>query len=432
MKVYFFLILYVFSSFFSIVVSKELEIDKIAAVVNDQIILNSDVNQVLFSFKEEDQEVKIPLKINFLRDKIIEKLIIETLILEEAKKFSIIVTDNQVNNVLKKFALKQNITLEELKKSIAMNNINTSFSYDDYIENIKKSLKIKTMQNYVLNNRINISEKEVDLFLNKLENDKNEVKKIDLNCIFLPFIKEKNKILIKNTKILVDRFMKKIKKNSSFDYYYEYFKKNNSIFSSQKIRFQSLKYLKKIFLKKLKITEKNQILGPILGLKGFYILKVNKIEKNSKEKFINEYHIQHCLIRPSVILDDKQARKDIFYIYNNIKNKKYSFNYAVKKLSHDVYSSNKEGDLGWISSDFFNNDFKKFLINLKKNEISKPIKSNYGWHIIKLLDIRQIDINDKIDKNTVYRILLEKKIKKERYNWIKELKKLSYIKIFKN
>nr|WP_301182277.1 peptidylprolyl isomerase [Buchnera aphidicola] len=430
MKVYFFLILYVFSSFFSIISSKELEIDKIVAIVNNQIILNSDVNQVLFSFKKEDQKVQIPLKINFLRDKIIEKLIIETLILEEAKKFDIVVTDDQVNNILIKYALKQNITVEQLKKNIVMNNINTSFDYNNYVKNIKKSLKIKIMQNYALNNRIHISEREVDLFLNKLINDKNELKKIDLNCIFLPFIKEKNKILIKNTKRLADHFMKKIKNDSSFNYYYEYFKKNNNIFLSKKIQLQSLKNLKKIFLNKLEIVKKNQILGPILGLKGFYILKVNKIKKNSKENFITEFHIQHCLIRPSVILNNKQAKKDIFYIYNNIKNKKYSFDYAVKKLSHDVYSSNKEGDLGWISTDLFNDGFNKFLRNLKKNEISTPIKSNFGWHIIKLLDVRQVDKNDKIDKDLAYRILLEKKIKKERSNWIRELKKSSYIKIF--
>jgi peptidyl-prolyl cis-trans isomerase SurA len=185
-------------------------------------------------------------------------------------------------------------------------------------------------------------------------------------------------------------------------------------------------------LNKLKIIKKNQILGPILGLKGFYILKINKIENENKENLTTEFHIQHCLIRPSVILDDKQAKNSIYYIYNNIKNKKYSFDYAVQKLSHDVYSSHKKGDLGWISTDFFSNDFRNFLTDLRKNEISKPIKSNFGWHIIKLLDIRQVDKSNRIDKNLVYRFLLEKKIKKERYNWIRQLKKSSYIKIFKN
>ncbi|WP_256359014.1 peptidylprolyl isomerase [Buchnera aphidicola] len=432
MKVYFFLILYVFLSFFSITYSKELEIDKIIAIVNNQIILNSDVNQVLFSLKEEDQRVKIPLKINFLRNKIIKKLITETLILEEAKKFNIVVTDDQVNNVLSKYALKKNITIEELKRNILMNNTNTSFSYNDYFNKIKNSLKVKIIQDYVLHNRVHISEKEVDLFLNKLINTQNELKKIDINCIFLPFIKEKNKIFIKNTKILADHFAKKIKKDASFNYYYEYFKKNNNIFLSKEIRSKSLKYLKKIFLNKLKIIKKNQILGPILGLKGFYILKINKIENENKENLTTEFHIQHCLIRPSVILDDKQAKNSIYYIYNNIKNKKYSFDYAVQKLSHDVYSSHKKGDLGWISTDFFSNDFRNFLTDLRKNEISKPIKSNFGWHIIKLLDIRQVDKSNRIDKNLVYRFLLEKKIKKERYNWIRQLKKSSYIKIFKN
>lgn len=431
MKVYFFLILCFFSSFFSFAFSKELEIDKIVAIVNNQIILNSDVNQVLFSFKKQDEIIKIPLKINFLKDKIIEKLIIDTLILQEAEKFNIIVTDNQVNNIFKRYALKKNITVEQLKRNIIKNNnFTNSFSYNEYIKNIKKSLKVKLMQNYALINRIHISEQEVDLFLNKIINNQNKLKKIDLDCIFLPFVQKRITNSIKSAENLSKNFLRKIKNNFSFDYYYEYFKKNNSIFSSKKIIFKSLKDLKKTFYDTINIVKEGQIFGPLLGPKGFYILKVNKIENNIKEELITEFRIQHCLIRPSIILNNQQAKKQIFYIYNNIKNKTYNFDYAVKNFSHDVYSSNKKGDLGWISTDFFNSDFNKFLFNLKKNDISKPIKSNFGWHIIKLLDTRQVDKHNRIDRNLAYRFLIEKKMKKERHKWIKELKKSSYIKIF--
>ncbi|CAL4319975.1 peptidylprolyl isomerase [Buchnera aphidicola] len=429
MKVYFFLILCFFSNIFSFAYGKECEIDKIVAIVNHQIILNSDVNQVLFSLKKEDQEIKIPFKINLIRDKIIEKLIIDTLILEEARKFNVTVSDDQVNTILKRYALKQNITFNQLKNNIIMSNINDWFSYNDYIQNIKKSLKIKIIQDYVLNRRINISEKEVYFFLNKKNIDKNKFKKIDLNYILLPFLKEKNKILMSNTKNLADQFMQKIKSNSSFDYYHEYFKKNDKIFLSKKIRLNSLTNLKKILLNEVNIIKKGQILGPILGKDGFYIFKVDNIVENTKNNLINEFHIQHCLIRPSVILTNKKAKEDIFYIYKNIKNRTYSFDYAVENLSHDVYSSHKKGDLGWISSNFFNSDVNKILKNLKINDITHPIQSRFGWHIIKLLEIRERNKQDTLDRDSAYQILLKDKIKIEKDKWIEELKNSSYIKI---
>ncbi|MBZ2279856.1 peptidyl-prolyl cis-trans isomerase, partial [Buchnera aphidicola] len=82
------------------------------------------------------------------------------------------------------------------------------------------------------------------------------------------------------------------------------------------------------------------------------------------------------------------AKNKIFDIYNNIKNNVYSFDYAVKNFSNDSYSHNKKGDLGWISLETLDKNFQNLLINLKNNQVSCPIKSDAGWHIIKLLNNR--------------------------------------------
>ena len=175
------------------------------------------------------------------------------------------------------------------------------------------------LQDYILNKNVHVSEKEIYYLLNKAIKKQNELKKIDLKCIILPYSNRESEKSIKNKKILIDNFSKIINDNSNFDYFYESFKKNKNIFLVEKILSKDLKNLRKIFFSKLDIFKKNQILGPVLGKKGFYIVKVNNIKNNSTKKIITEFHIQHCLIRPSIILNDKQAKKDIFKIYNNIK-----------------------------------------------------------------------------------------------------------------
>ncbi|WP_193201182.1 peptidylprolyl isomerase [Buchnera aphidicola] len=427
MRLYFVLILSVFFSLFSSCFAKNIEIDRIAAVVNNQAILNSDINQILFYLKQDKNIITVPLKINFLRDKILEKLILDTLILEEANKFNIEVSDAQIDIVLRNIALKKHITLNELKNDIILNNTNDFFNYEDYIKNIKNSLRIKILQDHILNNNVHISEKEIYHLLNKEIKKQNELKKIDLKCIILPFSTRESDKTIKNKKILIDNIAKIINVNSNFDYFYKNFKENRNLFIVENISLKHLKNVRKLFSSRLNIFKKNQILGPILEKKGFYIIKVNDIKNNSIKKIITEFHIQHCLIRPSIILNDKQAKKDIFEIYNSIKTKNYSFEDAVKNFSHDVYSSHKQGDLGWISNKSFDGVFKNILKNLHCDEISKPIRSKFGWHIIKLLEKRQIDEKWKIEKEKIYQILLEREIKKEKNNWIEKLKKSSYI-----
>ncbi|QCI18130.1 peptidylprolyl isomerase [Buchnera aphidicola (Aphis nasturtii)] len=430
MRVYVVVILYVLSSVFSNCCAKIFEIDKILAVVNNQVILDSDIDQVLFYLKQENNTITVPLKINFLRDKILEKLIVDSLILEEANKLNITVSDMQLDTIFSNIAFKKHITLNELKNNIILNNTNDFFNYEDYIQNVKKSLKIKMLQDYLFNSNIDISEREIYHLLNEKITKQNDLKKINLKLIILPLSKRENDKAIKNKKILINHLFKMINNNSNFDYFYEFFKKNKNCFLSENISLKHLKNLKKIFFSKLDIFKKNQILGPVLGRKGLYIIKVNNIENNSIKKITTEFHIQHCLIRPSIILNDIQAKKDIFEIYNNIKMKNYSFEYAVKNFSHDFYSSHKQGDLGWISNKSFDGVFKNILKNLNNNEISQPIRSKFGWHIIKLLEKRQIDKKWKIEKEKVYQILLQRKIQQEKNNWIKKLKKLSYINIF--
>ncbi|CAL4326203.1 Chaperone SurA [Buchnera aphidicola (Brachycaudus tragopogonis)] len=426
MKIWIFIILYIFSSI-SYVSSKELEIDNISAVINDEIILNSDINKILILFKKEGVDSRIPLKINFLREKVIQKLILDELILQEANRMNVIVTEEQINDMIKQIALKKNITIDELKNNILFH---SNFTYKNYINNIEKILKIRMVQDYELNKRINISEKEINVVFNKLVDDNKKLKKINLSYILLPILKENSDILINNKKKIAESIIKKLTKGYNFEKMYQECKKNNSLFLVKKMFWMNLQDIKNVFSDFVEISEKGQILGPFLSDKGFYIFKVNDIH-NNKENIITEFYIQHCLIKPSIIKTDLESKNNILEIYKNIKSGVYSFDYAVKNLSQDVYSSNKNGDIGWISKEFFNDDFNKVLMCLKKNEISKPIKSNSGWHIVKLLDKRQIDTFYRVKKKEAYNILFLQKTALEKQQWIKDLKNVSYIKIIR-
>lgn len=431
MKVWFFIILYVFLSVFY-VSAKELKIDNISVIVNNEIILNSDINQALSLIKQERQDIQVvPLRANFLRDKVIKKLILETLMLEEAKKKNLIVTKEQVNNIIKNIAFKRNITVDQLKNSVLFNNINSVFTFDDYTNNIKKLLTIKMIQDYEFQKRVHISDQEINFVFRKIINRKNDIKKIKFSYIFLPFLKEKNKSVIYKTKVLAENIVNTLQKGYDFENLYRKCKENTSIFSVKNMPWMRFIDAQKMFLNTLNIFKKGQILGPFLEDKGFYILKIHDIE-NNKKNIITEFHIEHCLIKPSVILTNLEAKKNIFNIYKNIKNKIYNFHYAVKHFSHDFYSYRKNGDLGWISSEVFPINFNEELFRLNKNEISKPIKSNFGWHIIRLLEKRKIDKYYKIEKDKAYNILLNRKIILARKNWINSLKKMAYIKIIRS
>ncbi|QCI15831.1 peptidylprolyl isomerase [Buchnera aphidicola] len=428
MKLFIFIIFYIFSSIFYVFAdTKEKKIDNIVAIVNDQIILNSDVDQALSLFKNQGKKLTVPWKLDFFKDKIIEKLIIDSLILQEANKKQIRITKEQVNNVIKNIALEHNMTLRNFKNYILFNDPHHYISYKDYFKNIEKLLKIKIIQDYELRKRIKISEKEINVLFKKLIQDEKKFEKINLSYIL---IKKHSNDIMHDKKILSKNIINKINQGYDFDKIYIECKKNKNVFSAKKMFWMYFKDFQNNFSETLKVFKKGQILGPILGKKGFYIFKINDIKNN--KNIITEFYIQHLLIKPSITLTNSESKKYIFNIYKNIKKEVYTFDYAVKNFSHDIYSSQKKGDLEWISTELFNAEFNKELSYLNKYEISKPIKSNFGWHIVRLLRKRIVDKIYNLKKQEAYNILLEKKMITEKYNWIKDLKNSSYIKILRS
>lgn len=426
MKLRIFLILFIFLYTFS-ALGKECEIDNIAAIVNNEVILNSDVKKILSILKKEKKDIKSSLKSDFMYNQILEKLIINQLILEESIKKHVIVTEDQVNNILKNIAIKQNMTIDQFKNKIFSNNF---YEYLNYIQNIRKLLRIKITQDNEVRKRVHISENEFNRLFQKIVKNNNLSRKINLSCILLPTTSQHNKINIISQKFLSDIIVKKLNQGYDFKELYQGNKKGNNIFLIKNMSWINVSDIQKIFPNMFNLFKKGQIISIFVEKKGFYIFQIHDI-KNNEENIIKEFHIQHLLIKPSIILSETAAKKKISYIYENITKGIYSFDYAVKNLSHDFYSSNKKGDLGWVSNKFFNNNFMNVLNNLNKNHISKPIRSSFGWHIVKLLDTRETDEFYQNKSSQVYRFLLNKKMISERYKWIQDLKKMSFIKIIK-
>ncbi|QCI21457.1 peptidylprolyl isomerase [Buchnera aphidicola (Hyadaphis tataricae)] len=420
-KSWIFIIICYFSSIFD-VFAQDLKIDDIKAIINDEIILNSDVDNVFMMMKKNNQTFMIPFRTNVLKEKILDNLIVETLILQQANRMNIVITKKQIDDVMQNIALQQNISIKELKKNLMINGYH---NYINYLNNIEKLLKIKIVENYELHKRVHVSDQEINFLFKKIINKNEKLKRINLSYIFLPFSKNRLHI-INNKKMLLEKIINNLKQGVRIEESYPEYKKNNKIAFVKKnfwIRFIDLQ---KNFSQPLNIVKLNQILDPILGKDGFYIFKINDIV-NNKENIRTDFYVQHCLIKPSLILSDLEVKDIIFSIYNNIQSGVYSFDYAVKNFSHDVNSSNRQGNLGWVSKNFFKN-YENIEL-LKKNKISKPIQSNIGWHIIKLLKIRQVDEYYSVTKRKAYNLILKQKIFLEKQRWIEDLKKFSYIKI---
>ncbi len=190
--------------------------------------------------------------------------------------------------------------------------------------------------------------------------------------------------------------------------------------------------LPSIFAQPLSTAKKGDIIGPIRSGVGFHILKVNDLRGQSKSISVTEVHARHILLKPSPIMTDDQARLKLEQIAADIKSGKTSFAAAAKAFSQDPGSANQGGDLGWAAADVFDPAFRDALMKLNKGQISAPVHSSFGWHLIELLDTRNVDKTDAAQKDRAYRMLMNRKFSEEAASWMQEQRASAYVKILSN
>ena len=388
-------------------------IDKIEAVVNNNIILHSDVNDTIKFLKKKNKNKLLDNAI--LRKQSIKHHIAEILFLEQAKYHKLTVTDKQLSDTIKKLALSYNITEKELRSKF------TTKGYIDFCNKITRELLIKNATTYAISPYITILPEEINTVISQI-NDFNN-KKI-ISYILVPLHKKYTKKQISNKKKLAQKLTNQLKHGYSF-------KKiliNSKSLKHGKIDVDNTKNLPKLFVKILEQKNTNNIIGPIYSKKGFYIAKIYKTPKNNY--FVDEVNIRRILLIPSKKLKGKELHAKLKKIYSQIINKKITFEDAAKQFSNDVNSANTGGNLGWAQLNSYDKKLQNVILHLKNKKISKPIKSHLGWYIIQLLDKRKVDLKDKIQKEQAYKLLYNRKFLEETEHWLQEKENASYIKIF--
>jgi len=187
-----------------------------------------------------------------------------------------------------------------------------------------------------------------------------------------------------------------------------------------------------IFAQALSTAKKGDIVGPIRSGVGFHILKINDMRGESKNISVTEVHARHILLKSSPIMNDAQAKAKLEQIAADIKSGKTTFAKAAKEFSEDPGSANQGGDLGWATTDIFDPAFRDALMHMSKGQTSAPVHSSFGWHLIELLDTRQVDRTDAAQKDRAYRMLMNRKFSEEAATWMQEQRASAYVKVLSN
>lgn len=404
-------------------------VDKVAAVVNNGVVLESDVDGLMQSVKLNAGQAGQQLPDDAtLRHQILERLIMDQIILQMGQKMGVKITDEQLDQAIANIAKQNNMTMDQMRSRLAYDGLN----YSTYRNQIRKEMIISGVRNNEVRRRITVLPQEVDALAKQIGTQNDASTELNLSHILIALPENPTSEQVNDAQRQAESIVEEARNGADFGKLAITYSADQQALKGGQMGWGRIQELPGIFAQALSTAKKGDIVGPIRSGVGFHILKVNDLRGQSQSISVTEVHARHILLKPSPIMNDQQARLKLEEIAADIKSGKTTFAAAAKEYSQDPGSANQGGDLGWATPDIFDPAFRDALTKLHKGQISAPVHSSFGWHLIELLDTRKVDKTDAAQKDRAYRMLMNRKFSEEAATWMQEQRASAYVKILSN
>lgn len=409
----------------SVSTAKEVQLDKVVAIVNTGVVLESEIQALVDQVKRQatSENQSLPSD-KALRTQATEKLINDTLILEIGERMGVQVTDQQLDAAIANIAKNgEGISVEQLRDKI----IADGMSFESYREGIRAEMIISEVRRASVRRRINITPQEVDNLLTLMREQTSEAIEYHIGHILIAFPDEPSQDDINDAKERAAKVIDLLNNGSDFKKIAIASSGASTALKGGDLGWKGINEMPTLFAELVDGKAKGEVFGPVRTGLGFNIVKIIDIRGRETVE-VKELKSRHILIKPSIILSEEKAEKILQGFLDQIAAGEADFAELAKEHSEGP-TSTRGGDLGWADPSSYDPAFKAVLESLKVDEYSKPFRSSFGWHIAQLTGERIQDATAATDSNKAYQLLFNRKFGVESARWIKETREEAYIEI---
>jgi peptidyl-prolyl cis-trans isomerase SurA len=399
-------------------------LDRIAAVVNEGVVLRSDLEAeteaVIARLREQNTE--LPPR-NVLRRQILERLVIEEIQMQRAERLGIQVTDEMVNQTLADIAARSNAAFDELPQLLAQQGID----YRGFRDDVRRQLTMQLLRQRDVIGRINISPRELEQFLARQQSapDRNAEYNVSHILVSVPVSASPEQIEARAAR--AQDIYEKARDGADFAQLAVTYSDSSTNIEGGSLGWRRGAQLPSIVSEQVAKMKPGDVSQPIRTPSGFHIFKLNEQRGGLQQSVQAQVHARHILLRTNELEDDQTVRQRLAEIRERILNGGEDFAAIAAVTSQDPGSAADGGDLGWAGPGSYVPEFEKQIDALAENEISEPFKSPYGWHIVQVLGRRQHDVTEDIRRQQAFVQLREAKAEEETELWIRRLRDEAFV-----
>ena len=404
--------------------AEEVELDHIAAVVNSNVVLESEVKDLIKSIVDQAKKKNQTLPSDrALRLQVVDKLINDSIISELGERMGVQISDAQLDETLTNMAKENGQTLESFREVL----VSEGENYEKYRENVRKELISGEVRRASLRRRIYISPQDVANLLTVMKEQTSADVEYRLGHILIEFPSDPSQEDINAAKTRAEKVIELLESGSDFTNIAMTSSGGGKALEGGDLGWKSINEMPTLFSNIVDGKDKGSIFGPIRTGLGFSIVKLVDIRGRQVVE-VEEVRASHILIEPSIILSETKAESMLQELADKLNAGEADFAELAKEHSEGP-TAVRGGDLGWSDPSKYDPAFSDALASLDIDEIHKPFRTSFGWHIAKLTGRRTLDATNQMNENRVYQILYNRKFGMEGARWIKELRDEAYIEI---
>ena len=402
--------------------SAEITLDSTAAIVNSDIVLQIELNQMQAEVERNFKERGAQIDAITARRAALEQLITRSIILQQGKQFGLSLTDTQINQALAQTALSSNASVEQILASYKAPNeaVARQRFADDLI--------INEVRNNQVRRRVHISDAEVNLLAKSLREIGSVEPSYHLAQIILPLDPRASYARVEAVTALANRVKREAQQGTDFMALSAQYAQGSTAAQGGDLGYVTESQVPVPFLPALLKAQVGDIIGPFRSPMGMHLIKLFDVTHQAVEP-ITTYKASHILLKTSIIFSDEAAQSELITLRTSILNGELSFADAAKKYSEDTGSASLGGELGYAPANTYVPGFARALVNLQEGEISQPVKSNYGWHLIYLEDKKIDKDSDEAYQQRARELIYNRIFAQEGAAWEREIRAAAYVRV---
>ncbi len=399
------------------------ELDRIVAVVNDDVIVESELVKRVDNIRRQLRQSGTPEPPDeALQRQVLERLILDRLQLQMAARNGIRVDDTELNNAVERIAAGNNLSLREFRDVLARD----GFDFGEFREQVRNEILLSRVRQRAVEQRVSVTAREIE---NQLANQRQQEvgKEYRVGHILIAVPEAASSEEIDSARERTESVLERLRAGEDFAAVAAEVSDGQQALNGGDLGWRKENELPTIFADQVRSLEAGGLSEIIRSPSGFHLVRLNDLRDDSRI-VVTQTNARHILVRTNQVVTEADARLRLTQLKVRIENGE-DFAELARANSDDTGSASRGGELGWLNPGDTVPAFERQMETLSEGEISAPFRSQFGWHIVQVVERRSFDDTTQVQRSKAAEQIRKRKLDEEVQSWLRQLRDEAYVEV---